>query len=827
MAWSPDGHSLVTGGEDKTIRVWDGLTGQPVATLEGHSNPVYGLSVSSDGKLLASQSGDGTVCIWSVATREPLGALRVTTRGKVKGLAFHPTEPLLATRDEDHRVVRIWRIDVESLLKAQAIVPIVRYTTAKIPLVGDQQVGKTSLGHRLLTGEFKLFSRTHGQQFWPFPALSGPRADGVECEAILWDLAGQPDYRLTHSLFLDDADLALILFNATDRQDPLKGVEYWLKVLKSRPGGPCPTILIGAQTDIGSPSLTPGDLAGFCQTQGITGGYVGTSACTGEGIDDLVMRLRQHIPWDRLPPTTTTATFKRIKDYVLGLKAAPGAEGLAMLTPAELRARLEASDTSWTFTGDQMMTAAGHLANHGFVTMLRTTSGESRILLEPDLLINLTASIVLEARRNPKGLGALQESEVRRGVNDFPELQGLAAADRQTLLDAAIALFLEHHVCFRETLGPETLLIFPALIHQYEPPDEVVPTVEDSAYVIEGAVEHLYSTLVVLLGYTNTVTRSSQWFGQARYELSGAMCGFRSVSEREGELRLVLYYGEGATPSVHRLFEGLFETFLQARELKVTKYASVSCPGCRYRQERDEIVKRVVERRGFVRCAECGEKIDLPKAGERLTLPAADRALLEGERRAAARRTEYETALSRVKGLVRDRGDTVRPSCFVSYAWGVPEHERWVARLVQDLKNADVQTTFDRQDNVALGRDVARFVSDGLTESAFVVVVGTFRYLEKYQNKLSSTGSIVAAEMDLIHQRLTGDESKKRTVLPVLLEGDSQHVFPPLLRGRTRADFTSEQNYFRQLLDLVLTLHRIDHADAAVADLRNQLLDER
>jgi hypothetical protein len=37
------------------------------------------------------------------------------------------------------------------------------------------------------------------------------------------------------------------------------------------------------------------------------------------------------------------------------------------------------------------------------------------------------------------------------------------------LLDAAILRFLQHNICFRETLGDETLLIFPGLIKQKRP----------------------------------------------------------------------------------------------------------------------------------------------------------------------------------------------------------------------------------------------------------------------------------------------------------------------------------------------------------------------
>ncbi|HEV2800892.1 MAG TPA: hypothetical protein VGW12_10370 [Pyrinomonadaceae bacterium] len=164
----------------------------------------------------------------------------------------------------------------------------VYHTTAKIVLVGDSGVGKTGLGWRLAHGEYKEHSSTHGQQFWVIDALGKRRDDGTECEAILWDLAGQPDYRLTHALFLDDADLALVLFDPTDARDPLHGVEFWLKQLKAgmaasssseeMEGGEarkfCPTILVGGRTDRGDARLTQEELDDFCRERGICGGYL-------------------------------------------------------------------------------------------------------------------------------------------------------------------------------------------------------------------------------------------------------------------------------------------------------------------------------------------------------------------------------------------------------------------------------------------------------------------------------------------------------------------------------------------------------------------------
>jgi hypothetical protein len=101
----------------------------------------------------------------------------------------------------------------------------------------------------------------------------------------------------------------------------------------------------------------------------------------------------------------TTRTFKRIKDYVLELKEAPGAED-PILSAAQLRARLDREHAWAEFNDAELLTAVQHLSNHGYVAQLHTSRDELRILLAPVLLNNLAASMVLEARRNPIGLGS-------------------------------------------------------------------------------------------------------------------------------------------------------------------------------------------------------------------------------------------------------------------------------------------------------------------------------------------------------------------------------------------------------------------------------------
>ena len=115
----------------------------------------------------------------------------------------------------------------------------------------------------------------------------------------------------------------------------------------------------------------------------------------------------------------------------------------------------------------------------------------------------------------------------------------------QILLDAAILRFLEHSICFRETLGSDTLLIFPSLIKQKRPLQDDLPATDDISYVVRGRVENLYASLVVLLGYTPSFSRINQWQNQAQYEMgAGEICGFRMIEEREGEIELVLYYDD-------------------------------------------------------------------------------------------------------------------------------------------------------------------------------------------------------------------------------------------------------------------------------------------
>jgi WD40 repeat protein len=61
------------------VRIWDVATGATRHILEGHTNTVLGCAVAPDGTWLVSTSFDKTVRIWDVATGQPIAPGRVAT----------------------------------------------------------------------------------------------------------------------------------------------------------------------------------------------------------------------------------------------------------------------------------------------------------------------------------------------------------------------------------------------------------------------------------------------------------------------------------------------------------------------------------------------------------------------------------------------------------------------------------------------------------------------------------------------------------------------------------------------------------------------------
>ena len=70
LVFSPDGTSLVSGSDDRTVKLWDVQTGGTVKTFHGHAHFVLSVSISADKTMIASGSWDKAVYLWNIQTEE-------------------------------------------------------------------------------------------------------------------------------------------------------------------------------------------------------------------------------------------------------------------------------------------------------------------------------------------------------------------------------------------------------------------------------------------------------------------------------------------------------------------------------------------------------------------------------------------------------------------------------------------------------------------------------------------------------------------------------------------------------------------------------------
>ncbi|HEY9859571.1 MAG TPA: NB-ARC domain-containing protein [Candidatus Obscuribacterales bacterium] len=132
VAFHPEGHLLASGGDDHTARIWDISTGQCAKTIQGHSNSIYAIALSPDQQWLASGHEDQTLRLWNLSARDgsESPALAASTnswanpptkifRGhtnRIFGVAFTPDGKTLVTGSLD-RTIKLWNVQTGACLK--------------------------------------------------------------------------------------------------------------------------------------------------------------------------------------------------------------------------------------------------------------------------------------------------------------------------------------------------------------------------------------------------------------------------------------------------------------------------------------------------------------------------------------------------------------------------------------------------------------------------------------------------------------------------------------------------------------------------------------
>jgi small GTP-binding protein len=579
ITWMKDGRTLASGHEDGFIRLWDAETGRPSMILEGHTKPVKSLSVSCNRLLLASGSYDATVRLWRCDSGKNVAVLKKPDPSIwPPGLAFHPKAPVLAAAGEKDAVIRIWDLDFDVFLGTSPVARSVSYTNAKVVLVGETGVGKTGLGVRLAEGVWRPTpGSTHGMNVWPLHSET-------EREVMLWDFAGQDEYKLVHQLFLNETNVALMLYDPTKSQDTFEGIDYWDKALHNAVPGDVRKILVAARVDVGGVRMTKEDIEAFCKAHGYVAHFV-TSAETGDGCDELRAAIMAAIPWDKLPRTSSPEVFKRIKDFLAAVRQG----NRVLVREHDLLVEFNAQAGADAPTEAEFSTVIGHVETAGLIKRL---SFGDFVLLKPELLNGYASDIVDAARRHPDGLGAVSKADVLDARIRLKEEGGLKSSDRIFLLHATVELFLRLGLALEQ----DGNLVFPSKFNRRMPPLEEDPVVEVE-FTFEGPVENLYTTLVVKLYYGGIFRIKKLWKNAAEFlNARGLVCGFQLQNEGEGQGTLRVFYAEGVRDDDKALFLKIVADHFREKRVEVRRQRIYRCPHCREPVRDRQAVARALER---------------------------------------------------------------------------------------------------------------------------------------------------------------------------------------------------------------------------------------
>lgn len=158
----------------------------------------------------------------------------------------------------------------------------------KVCIIGDTDVGKTSLSMRYCHGEFpENATPTIGASFLQRRVA----VDGTEISLQIWDTAGQERFRSMAPMYYRGAKAAIMVFDVTN-EDTFHRVLSWLRDLKAHADPNVVICIAGNKCDKKS-AFDISSCKEFAES--LNAKFIRTSALTGEGVDSVFEELAKSI----------------------------------------------------------------------------------------------------------------------------------------------------------------------------------------------------------------------------------------------------------------------------------------------------------------------------------------------------------------------------------------------------------------------------------------------------------------------------------------------------------------------------------------------------